>query len=898
MSKNANESLNYQFLLLTHVVCADGQIHSEETKALRELAQVAEINDLTLLEMDKILAQEENHLSVEAIANNIPHGLQTETMRQVLAIAYIDGYFSPLEQELISKICEYWNWSSHSEELESLLEEAEGFKPQAIKTKDQNISRPNNQKKQPIFTRIITWLINKIIQFWQWLKKIFGFKSATIKDHLPRKNQNSQQLDQELSFAARLLQNEQRSPLSRAIINLAVKVSPETIGRKVKELEREILLAGYNYTEAIEQCAIIAQEDYKFAEASLKTSYTTLHDLGKNLKSIIEEIQRKSTGKSAKQVIETLESSRRELAAKIIQDLEKVRYSLHAKQRALNQFSIAFMGKTKAGKSTLHAVITGEGWDAIGVGKQRTTRFNRVYEWKNIRIIDTPGIGAPEADGRSDEEIAKSIIDESDVICYVVTNDSIQETEFEFMKLLKDKNKPIIILLNIKYNLRDSRRLEYFLQNPDKLFQIDGKSGLKGHYDRIRRYAKQFYGNDYFPIIPVMLLSAQMSNEPQHLKIKDKLFKASKIQDFLDSIRESIIKEGSIRRSQNLLGSTVCCIDSPQRWITSNYNIYQELSNTLKGKIYKINQDINKAQSNALEQLQQEIESIFQEIFNIIPSFAEDNWQSKKVEMEINWRLKINSIKIEEKITNAYQKAGQRFNKEVKEELEEIGRELQLIAKMSATRFGFESQDTSDFWKNVFKIGGGLIGLIALIVGIFGGIEAGLIVGVITIVGIVINLVSNLFKSREQKRREAVQKIRQDLEKQIKENEHKHLQQAQTTFEKETSKVIKEIEIYFNGLIDGLETIALSLEPATKQLQSAENNLNRAYAKRIIDWLIDRYETLSYEVINRDISKVIRQFGKQINITTKSKFNLSKSQQQMQQVLQENITINHLNPKE
>jgi predicted GTPase len=106
--------------------------------------------------------------------------------------------------------------------------------------------------------------------------------------------------------------------------------------------------------------------------------------------------------------------------------LKGVRKSLNAKQRDLNHFSIAFMGKTKAGKSTLHAIITGEGWDAIGVGKQRTTRFNRVYEWKNIRIIDTPGIGAP--GGKTDEEIAQSVIEESDVICYVVTNDSIQET--------------------------------------------------------------------------------------------------------------------------------------------------------------------------------------------------------------------------------------------------------------------------------------------------------------------------------------------------------------------------------------------------------------------------------------------------------------------------------------
>lgn len=101
----------------------------------------------------------------------------------------------------------------------------------------------------------------------------------------------------------------------------------------------------------------------------------------------IEEIQQKTSGKgqatTAKKVAKQLEDTNKALTTEIIEKIKKVRESLCAKQRALNHFSIAFMGKTKAGKSTLHAIITNEGWDAIGVGKQRTTRWTRVYEWKN-----------------------------------------------------------------------------------------------------------------------------------------------------------------------------------------------------------------------------------------------------------------------------------------------------------------------------------------------------------------------------------------------------------------------------------------------------------------------------------------------------------------------------------
>jgi hypothetical protein len=47
---------------------------------------------------------------------------------------------------------------------------------------------------------------------------------------------------------------------------------------------------------------------------------------------------------------------------------------------------------------------------------------------------------------------------------------------------------------------------------------MDGKSGLGGHIERIHRYAKQHYANDYFDIVPVMLLAAQLSREPEHIK--------------------------------------------------------------------------------------------------------------------------------------------------------------------------------------------------------------------------------------------------------------------------------------------------------------------------------------------------------------------------------------------
>ncbi|NEP00187.1 MAG: GTPase [Symploca sp. SIO2E9] len=829
----ASEQLDYPFLLLTHIVCADQQIHSEESKALRELAKQARIGRNTLEEMEKILVQDEHHLCLKDVASKVPLAQHSESMRQILAIAYVDGFFSPLEREIIEQVAQIWNWSEG--EIELFIEEAEGF------TAKRSIKDDNNQS--------------------------------------------------ELSLGARLLTGAE-SILSRSLVSKLAALAPESVGQQIEKLQREILLAGPEYDEAIQQCAAIANEDYKFAEVALKLAYAALFNLGKNIQLSLEEIKCKTNGKgkatTAKEVAKQLKDTSKSLSTEIIKEIEGVRESLRAKQRALNHFSIAFMGKTKAGKSTLHAIITCGGWDAIGTGMQRTTRLNRVYEWNNIRIIDTPGIGAP--GGKTDEEIAQSVIEESDVICYVVTNDSIQETEFGFLRLLKEKAKPLIILLNVKQNLRDSRRLEYFLKDSNKLFAMEGKSGLDGHIRRIREYAKKHYTNDYFEIIPVMLLAAQMASEPEHKKIKDKLFKASRVQDFLDSIRESLVKHGTIRRSQTLLGSTVGAVEHPYNWVTQQAEVYKHLTDTLKNERRNFNNDVQKTQQYACDLLLQEIEDIFQEVLNAVPDFAEDYWDATEYEMNLGWEEELKYIGFEERLQIAYEETSQEFNQEVQQALEEIGHELQLVIKLSGGNLRFYEQDVGIFDRNFMRIGGTVLAIAGTVTS-FLAFPIGIS---ITIVGGVIGMISGWFKSRNQKRREAVQKISNSLISQLESNEKDILKQAKSNFTNSCDHVASSINTYFDELIQGLDAIAIHLEAAKSKLSQTDNYLNRAYAKRIIDWCCEQYEPLTDESIHKTIATVKRDFGRSIHIQTKSNCKRRKSLDKINLILEEDVSIQSL----
>jgi uncharacterized tellurite resistance protein B-like protein len=195
------EQIDYPFLLVTHMVCADQQIHSEESKALRELATKTQAGQRTLEEMEKILSQDEQQISVAEIARQMPRNQQAEAMRQILALAYIDGFFSPLEREMVEEVAQHWKWST--KRLQQLIEEAEGF---------------------------------------------------TANRSINDENERSQ-----LSFGARLLKGTE-SVLSRALVDNLAKIAPENVGRRIEELRKEILLAGPEYEGLSTKLCFISME--------------------------------------------------------------------------------------------------------------------------------------------------------------------------------------------------------------------------------------------------------------------------------------------------------------------------------------------------------------------------------------------------------------------------------------------------------------------------------------------------------------------------------------------------------------------------------------------------------------------------------------------------------------
>ena len=235
----------------------------------------------------------------------------------------------------------------------------------------------------------------------------------------------------------------------------------------------------------------------------------------------------------------------------------------------------------------------------------------------------------------------------------------------------------------------------------------------------------------------------------------------------------------------------------------------------------------------------------------------------------------------------------QLFNKEVQEALEEIGNELKLIAELEGNNFSFNQQGSGNFNRDLLRIIGSILGVAAAIITFFVP-PVGL---AMAIASSVFGGLAGLFKSKDEKRREAVHNISTSLETQLNIQKQKTIQQAKDEFDKNCNSIATNINTYFEELIAGLEAIATQLETGKTKLSNTANYLNRAYAKRVIDWCNEQYEPLTDEAINRTIAKVKRDFGRSMSIQTKSEFQLRKSQEELNRVLQEDISFNLSNIK-
>lgn len=822
-------NIDYSLLFLAYISTADECIYDKSLVLINEYAIQNNISEESKSEMHKILGDTKDKISLESVLSNISN-YDKEKINEILYISLkiilFDGYLSKSEEDIIHK----------------LLDKS------GITQDEYNDMKKNIEKE------------------------IKEEETSLIKGNELKAVDN----------------------IKKTILHFLKNIPIKDVRDKIEKRYNSFLLNGPEYSEAINKTSNIAKVDLEIARKVLNSSKKSLLELDEKLENLTKKISfHNFNNKDKEELLEDenkrefengLKELKKDISNIIYKNIEELEKTLEKKERALKYYTISFIGKTKAGKSTLHSIITGTGNEFIGVGKQRTTRFNRIYEWKNIRIIDTPGIGAP--GGKTDEEIAKSVIDESDLICYVLKNDSVQETEFNFLKLIKERNKPIVILLNVKENIENETKLQIFLKEPEKWYKRKDEKSLQGHINRIREYAKNHYSNEYFEIFPIQMLAAKMSKEEKYSNKKDILYKSSHIQDFLDNIRMQIIDEGIIKRSQTMIDGSVYIINYIYNALKNNMNNLNKINDTFKKNKKNLIKKIEKSYEENKKTLEEYLKAEFKDLKdNKAVEFAHENYDAKKDEVSYRWERYLKDIKFNEKIKNKIETCFNEYKKEMDEALKELFEDMELFSKIGMSDMNFNLSGTFNTKR--------LMGIISSVIGGAGGIVL-LLLGATNPVGwilagggLVIGFVASLFKSKEKKIKEATDKLYYSIKNSIEENENDNIKNILSNFENNHKNIKERVEKHINLLCDYLDNISKDLFKINNELEKELNYLNLIYAYRILNYTkgnniieIDKKEINNVEV-DRD-------YGKKIII--KSKNNISKDKEkQITKIIQEEV---------
>lgn len=646
------------------------------------------------------------------------------------------------------------------------------------------------------------------------------------------------------------------------------------------------LLEGNTFVNKVKEIAIRASNDLDLASEKMLIFNQKLNDNFKEIENYSKKINAVDSKHQKDSMIEFIENLNNHTKNDILTSIKKNTEILEKKKYTVDYFSIAFLGRTKAGKSTFHKVITGEQTDDVGIGKLRTTRYNRVFNWENIRIIDTPGIGAP--GGKEDTEIARSIIDEADLVCYVVTNDAIQETEFNFLTELKDKNKPIFIILNYKENIEHPKRLERFLKNPKAWLENKEDKSLDGHIQRIHEMISKFkYDPALIEIVPMHLLAAKLAKEKQYANINKQLLEGANINQYNKLIKQTIFRNGHLKKTQNIIDGcnyqTSLTYDKTKHNIDELEKILQDIKVEKKGLITYFEQEQKKTKQAIIST----INSIHNQIRVDLKQFAKDEYENKDIGKA--WEKLMNSKGHYKSLQLKIESISTGFQNKIQEKLKESLQDLTInIAKLNIQHINVDTLNYQHAVSITLSVVSVTLGVLAL-ANIWN--PAGWVLGGIALVGVLANL---FFDNKATKIKKAIDKIVETIEPKINENEKQIVKIFEKGFIESTQQLKEKVITSYDEMIEGLENILKILHSVNHEAKEHTDYFNKVLLFRSLEHMgkIKFKELLTEDVVHKSLSNTTINREKE-NLFVNTTYKLKEEElKQLNKALQLNIILN------
>lgn len=398
------------------------------------------------------------------------------------------------------------------------------------------------------------------------------------------------------------------------------------------------------FSSSLEKCKNKSIETFENVSKHQLKVESEINNLKKKLDSNIKNLKNKKDADKFAfiKVIDDIENEIKQIVDTGVVNLKR---SLDIKHKHLQDFTISLFGRTKAGKSTLRETLTYDGksdclkWiddlgfktekvylkkgDSIGKGAQRCTQDVFEYKWNGLRLIDTPGIEAFK--GAQDTKKANKVIDQSDIVLFLVTNNSVQQEEFEKMLELKNINKHFIVVLNVKMDISKIKDMEFCLKKPTRIFD---EEVINGHKKHIELNLKNKLNINNAIIVPIHELSAYYSKKEDYSNYSKKLWDLSRIDLLFNEIVKEINTNGIKRRVETLFEGSILFVDEILIRISDYKNELENQKKILEGKKLELNDIFNKETLENTKRIKSEVKKVFNRLREYIPFFI-DNYVIK-----------------------------------------------------------------------------------------------------------------------------------------------------------------------------------------------------------------------------------------------------------------------------
>ena len=581
------------------------------------------------------------------------------------------------------------------------------------------------------------------------------------------------------------------------------------------------MTAHNNYLASLEACKRIAKEEYETVYAHFEQCDTIIDALSKKLQGVINH--GRQTLSEDKMVEDGLTNMLQDLASDYGKLLSKRNANLGKQKRSLDCFNVMLFGRTMAGKSTIREAITRGDGQTIGKGAQRTTRDVKEYEWNNLRIIDTPGFGA--FNGQEDTEVAHEILEQSDVVLFMLNSDSIQESTFVELEHVHKLNKPLIFVLNMKKDLESEGNRRRALKSPEKY--IFKEEDIQSHGDRLKSLAARAGINpSTVRIIPIHAQAAFLATKITGEE-GSQLHALSRINDLLNALIDEVEINGPTRRIQTFLDSSLHHIDEQSLLILSQRDRLAKLLPQYESSYTRISQWKVKTLRDAPRLLSKEVDAAFKPLIDSVADFVDDHIEDKNAAEA--WDRHYKSFNIAKKVERSAQASAEQVVEELQDFNREMNEGLDITLSFEVVHDG-KNFSESDF-KRINGWGSAIAGVVSAIAFFnawnpVGWVAAG--------IGLIFTVFSFFSDSRAKKLKEAKSKQRQALLEDIEKSKRKIKTNLESWFDTNLHRaIILPTEYNLSLLCLSLSGFITELDETDSQLYALKHEINFRLLNRV-----------------------------------------------------------------